>query len=704
MAQKAFNPIPVSDFNPEDIGSVMEPAKKPIEVPDYLKGNKGYIVNPLNPNAKTTGAIKVRDENGQTYSLNIDPKSPVPVATLIAKAVQNDPRNQMSVMQNIRKASSYGPLGAIPYDFASGVAGAAGNAATGLYRALTDPGTESDKIGGVQLPYVPTVLKRILAGPQVAQYQKAKDAETSGNTSEMVGHSLAAGIPILGPMAASIGEHAGTGDIAGAAGEAAFDFAPAALAKVKGIPVSPELVTKNPAEASAVRYGMKEGLPVDAATATGNPAVRGLQWLADKSIGGSFVNASSKVEGAAKMSGKLDTLANKGGTAIHPEQAGASVKAALESKIASQHGIANQEYSALRTIEADPKNLVRVQTGTKPAPLSLSTMGIGPRGTVPVYEDIPLPVDTSATKAALAPILDQMKRQMPETIRQASPGYKALENIVNGPDFASATQVDRDLSAIKAIERTSDSKYLRDVSQGLAAKSVNALSSAVDTAVARGGQKAVDALQRGREATRTKYEVADVLDSMRDEPVQAFNQMVYSKDAGINQLRDVAKHAPNEMPKVGSAFLNDILDTSTAEGGFDKAAGAWAKWDKLGTETKKVLFKDPKYIKDLDDFFLLSKKLADNPNPSGTAVIGQTGLMVGAASSGHLAATAVSALSLAALSKILHSPHAVNLMVNGLKVSGKVPAAAITAGNLAATLDSNTKKLEVPDNIPKGKK
>lgn len=69
---------------------------------------------------------------------------------------------------------------------------------------------------------------------QKAQYDKAKAAEAGGNTSEMIGHSLAAAIPILGPMAAEIGEQAGTGDIAGASGKAMGLVVPYAAGKLLG--------------------------------------------------------------------------------------------------------------------------------------------------------------------------------------------------------------------------------------------------------------------------------------------------------------------------------------------------------------------------------------------------------------------------------------------------------------------------------------
>jgi len=60
------------------------------------------------------------------------------------------------------------------------------------------------------------------------------------------------------------------------------------------------------------------------------------------------------------------------------------------------------------------------------------------------------------------------------------------------------------------------------------------------------GKEAVDHLTRGRAMTREKYEVADVVQQLRQEPVQLFNQLTYAKDSGVELLRSVAKHAPGE--------------------------------------------------------------------------------------------------------------------------------------------------------------
>ena len=56
-------------------------------------------------------------------------------------------------------------------------------------------------------------------------------------------------------------------------------------------PTMARLHTRNPVsfERRAVQSVMDRGLPVDAGAVTGNPVVRGAQWLADRTLGGSLV-------------------------------------------------------------------------------------------------------------------------------------------------------------------------------------------------------------------------------------------------------------------------------------------------------------------------------------------------------------------------------------------------------------------------------
>ena len=147
--------------------------------------------------------------------------------------------------------------------------------------------------------------------------------------------------------------------------------------------------------------------------------------------------------------------------------------------------------------------------------------------------------------------------------------------------------------------------------------------------------------------------------------------------------------APAELPKIGRAYLDSLLDQATSEGGFGHGAKLLASWQKLGPETKALLFKDPAYVRDLDNFFLLSKKLAANPNPSGTAStvmrVTEGGLLF--TNPLTFAATEIGA---AGLSSLLHSSRGVRLLTQGLRLpllGGDSAAAAALAADLVKASD-----------------
>jgi hypothetical protein len=186
--------------------------------------------------------------------------------------------------------------------------------------------------------------------------------------------------------------------------------------------------------------------------------------------------------------------------------------------------------------------------------------------------------------------------------------------------------------------------------------------------------------------------VAGLSKQLRNEPVQAFQQLTYGKDSGVDFLRQVAQQAPEEMPKLGRAYLEGLFENATKDGGFDKARTIGNSWSQLGPETKKILFKNPMLVQDLDKFFLGAKKLAENPNPSGSGVVGwiagQSALVVN-----HPATGVPLMIGAGALSKMLHSPAGVRALTNGLRVPLGSPAAA----SIAAT---NILKIAGNDAIP----
>lgn len=206
---------------------------------------------------------------------------------------------------------------------------------------------------------------------------------------------------------------------------------------------------------------------------------------------------------------------------------------------------------------------------------------------------------------------------------------------------------------------------LRTSAQGIAAKAVQQLDAQVKATAAQAGPDVLGALMEGRAATRQKWGVADVLDTLSTEPRRVFDQLTARKDGGVELLQSVQRVAPNELPNIGRAFLEEMIAKATAEGGFGHADALWSQWQKAGPRTRAMLF--PHGLpRQLDDFFLLAKKLSENPNPSGTAQV--------------LNATQVLAsVPSYAIAKLLYTPKGIQLLTQGLRLGTKAERAAWTA-------------------------
>lgn len=603
--------------------------------------------------------------------------------------------------ENAANIARYKQDGGKPLDTSVGglVKGAA-NTVKGLVdagkRIVTPPESTRDKaLSAVAGPLGPLVGDMVSA--QVETGKKAFEAGRKGNYSEAAGYGLAAAIPLIGPAAAATAEKIGEGKISEGAGELlAGAVLPKVVSKVKSIPIAPKLKSRlNPVDEAAVAFGEREGIPLDAATRTGSKLVRNVQALSQKQFGGEAYAQRARQAQTDALAATGERLAERiSPKPATPESAGAAVRGAVEGRITSLHEKANQQYGRLREIEADPKNLRKVQVGTREVPSTLvDAKGNKVVRTEAVTEDIALPVDMRPVKDALKPILDQMKRQMPIAEQRGSAGLKAIENILNESDFKQASLADADLSAIKAAARGAEIPALRNISQGLAAKAVEELDSAVVEAVKQAGAEALQSLQRGRVLTRGKYEAADILKKLAKEPVQLFQQVTFAKDSGVNLVRNLAKQAPAEMPGVARAYVEGLLDTATAEGGFGSAKTVQSAWRKLGPETKRVMFKDAALVKDLDDFFHLAKKMDENPNPSGTSyvasIIPATGLIV---MSPQIGIPMV--VGNAALSRILFSPRGSRALTRGLRMPlGNKAAATLTAGQILKMAGPDAKPL-----------
>jgi len=456
-------------------------------------------------------------------------------------------------------------------------------------------------------------------------------------------HGIAA-VPMVGPMVAKPIDQVSKGDYAGAAGTVTgtgLSLAAPSLLEGTNLRV-PGITNSNPTEAAALDYLSDKGVPVPAGARTGNQFVKNAQKAADVTPLGAIVAQRSEAATTQALKGEAANLASRASsTPVVPEQAGAGVRSALTKAAAQRAQEAQTSYDAFRELE----------------------------------KETPMPVDITPIKEQLAPIVKDMQTWMQPALRSASAGFTAAKSILDGPDVLQASQAEVGLGGLKSLAREGAGR-----NAGLAKYVVPQLQDAIDSAVSAADPHALIELRAGRTAAAEQYGTQAILDDIRQEPVQAFNQMTYAKDAGIDLLRKVQAEAPGEMRKVGRAWLENAFDKAQQEGGFGHASKLYSDWASLGPETKRVLF-NPMLVGDLDKFFLGAKKLAENPNPSGTAVMGISG-GTGALLFTHPQTGVPLVLGAGALSKLFHSPSGVRALTNGLKVSLKGPARAAAASQI----------------------
>jgi hypothetical protein len=316
------------------------------------------------------------------------------------------------------------------------------------------------------------------------------------------------------------------------------------------------------------------------------------------------------------------------------------------------------------------------------------------------------PVDLRVMRPHLKPILERLNKKKELTgqlMGDEGRAAVALDRLVNGDDFASLVDVDAALGDLKSMARGASMPELRSGGQSIAAAAVSRLSKAVDDAAAKLGPDAVEALKTGRLATRQKHAAAEVLDALKAEPVKTANAAVAPSDAAVMHLRELQRYAPESLPQVGKAVLSDLLTEATKDGGFTATQSLATKWQKLGPETKRLLFKDADYIKDLDRFWALARKMGEQSNPSGSAHVG--GLMA----QGYLLTDPVTLLGYqltgAALAKALNSPKVTKLLVEGTMVPLSAKAAATARfSRLSTLIEQATKSGASQTPAPQGNK
>ena len=554
---------------------------------------------------------------------------------------------------------------------------------------------------------LPQTARGILDANDVVR-QKAIEAFKRGDAAEGLRHGLAWATPYLaaaggGLVGGPAGFVAGTLIGAGAgprldqAGEAFAEGrygkgagivtdlgVQAALTRVPAkvsVPVRPRLLRPSPNRQTqaAVRFAEQEGIPVRASTVTERPMIANLEKRLEGTVGGSApMQAAREAEQAALTTTgtRLAQTANRGAPQT-PVSAGEGVRTAVDAKIRDLHQTATTEYDIVRAAEQQQAQTIRQSGGVR-----------APATAAQPFTAVPLAVDLANTKAALRPLYDRMMREaeIAPPMGGKAQALGALDRLMRGPDQAPLSLVDEALGDLKAMARGADMPELRTGGQSRAAVAVQALDSRVRAAAAQAGPDVLRALEAGRAATTRKYLVAETRDLLSAEPGQVYKHLTANADTAVARLRAVQSVAPAEIPNVARAYLDDALDLATSEGGFIHTDRLFANWQKLGGETKRMLFPRPGQVAALDNFFLLAKKLGTNANPSGTANVlrafNPTEIL------GYLPAKA--------LAKVLTSQRGVKYLTTGLRLSASPAPAARALATVQVTRAAQSAGIPLP--------
>lgn len=526
---------------------------------------------------------------------------------------------------------------------------------------------------GAQKSLVDDLSALVPRNPQAAE--RFLEAAKKGDYATAAAHLLYTAIPYVGDRlsnAAVEGEKGNYGTMVGASLDSAGQFAVPELA-ARGAAAAPGMLrrganavlSKPPAAplADAVAFARANDIPVDAATATGRPIVASIQKKVSDSMGGAGTAEAFKAQqsnrlatvgeqlaekaNAAPMQGPLQpgaTRPNVPGPSVTPETAGLQAQNAVRGVVRDQNAAASTAYDSLRSIEEQPQHQ-RTVTLEKPDG--------------PAQVPMALPVDLRALKSAASETYTRLmdEADVAPLMGQKAEAARILHRLVTGPDYVPLSVADGALGELKSFIRA-DNPDLRTSGQAALVDATKQLDAQVVGTARAAGPDAVKALQTGRTATKAKYIAADILDGLErgsGEPVQAFNRLTAPRDASIGQLRELATQAPEALPQIGRAVMDGLMDRATADGGFQHAAAVRSQWNKLGQETKLLLFKDPGYITNVDNFFRLAEKVAENPNPSGTARIANL-FNVASAAVGY------------PVSKLLYSDTGSKLLTQGLTV------------------------------------
>ena len=334
-----------------------------------------------------------------------------------------------------------------------------------------------------------------------------------------------------------------------------------------------------------------------------------------------LADASKQVVSSATPNQNYPPAAKNASAEAYPTGQGLIDK--INGRITTAKSYADKMYDSVRQTAA--RNVKDVQVGTKDIPASTILDEFGhparPATTVPVIASVESPVDLTKIRPMLQSIYQDLSRSLPPVQQQSNPAFNALKSLMESSDAQMpAVDFDKFLGAVKAITRNGTNPLLTNQSQGLAKQIVKQGEVGLRDALAQAGPSAVTKLERGRAAVKSYYETADFLSGLKyEEPAALYSQLTTGGDKVANALKTAQTYAPSEVSQIGRTFLQGMFDKATQQGGFNRMDGVLSDWNKMGPETKKILF-GAKTV-DVEKFILAAKDIGKVYNPSGTAAM-----------------------------------------------------------------------------------
>ena len=207
-----------------------------------------------------------------------------------------------------------------------------------------------------------------------------------------------------------------------------------------------------------------------------------------------------------------------------------------------------------------------------------------------------IPADIRGLKQRVRELTDDVVDSMPAVSPDAENSVHMLRKILSLNDTVSAPELQNTIEMLNdAIRLGTASSTNRSRVAGRAAAAKVEAEKAMATALENFPQ-AAEYRHTAKLATRMQHwanRISEKLGRQGDDwPAEGqavFDTLTSPKEGSLEALHRIARAVPTEMPALGRALVDDVMDTQ-----------AFGKWWSIGPEKKRVLFGSPERVKMVD--------------------------------------------------------------------------------------------------------